>query len=90
MGEHTWQVWANCSGVDTSWLFAFENEAAAKALCDECPVRKACFEFALNMKAEGVWGAHRFLEGHPTRLLTGESETLDLGAILDVPVDGVA
>jgi WhiB family redox-sensing transcriptional regulator len=54
-----WRSGAACRDVDTAVFFP-ETEAeiaAAKAVCDTCPVREACLEFALiTRQDDGVWG----------------------------------
>jgi len=62
-----WQFEAACRGEDSALFFApgyFERreeraarELRAKALCDRCPVRETCLEFALAVnESHGVWG----------------------------------
>ncbi|MGH3441624.1 MAG: WhiB family transcriptional regulator [Nitriliruptorales bacterium] len=66
-GRDEWERHAACQGVDASLFFApnrFEpkrereaREAAAKAICDVCPVIDPCREASL-VRGEifGVWG----------------------------------
>jgi WhiB family redox-sensing transcriptional regulator len=61
-----WQTTAACRGVDPEAFFLPENsrgptkrmrEAAAKAVCARCPVRRRCVDWALSVgEAYGVWG----------------------------------
>ncbi|HYF12169.1 MAG TPA: WhiB family transcriptional regulator [Actinomycetota bacterium] len=62
-----WQDGAACRGEDSAFFFApsyFEKryekdarEAKAKAICDRCPVREPCLEYALRIREpHGVWG----------------------------------
>ena len=62
-----WQFRAACRGEDSALFFApshFERkhekdarEARAKALCDQCPVRGDCLDYALRIREpHGVWG----------------------------------
>lgn len=54
-----WRLHAACRGVDPDIFYPAMEEAAeaAKAICDQCPVRQPCLEFALaNREREGVWG----------------------------------
>lgn len=62
-----WQFDAACRGEDTALFFApsyFEKpdekrarEARAKAICDRCPVREPCLDYALRIREpHGVWG----------------------------------
>lgn len=66
-GGNEWERQAACQGVDASLFFApnrFEpkgereaREAAAKAICDVCPVIDPCREAALTRgEVFGVWG----------------------------------
>ncbi len=55
----TWRNRAACRGIDPDIFFPVTDEEAgpAKAVCDACPVREACLEFALAAREkEGVWG----------------------------------
>lgn len=55
----TWRNRAACRGIDPDIFFPVTEEDAveAKAICDSCPVREACLEFALAAREkEGVWG----------------------------------
>ncbi|HJU57804.1 MAG TPA: WhiB family transcriptional regulator [Actinomycetota bacterium] len=62
-----WQFEAACRGTDTTLFFApnyFERreekaarEAKAKTICNSCPVRLPCLEYALRIReAHGIWG----------------------------------
>ena len=61
-----WQMLGACRGVDSELFFHPEGErgpsrsnreAAAKALCAQCPVIAACREAALSAREPyGVWG----------------------------------
>jgi WhiB family redox-sensing transcriptional regulator len=55
----SWRNRAACRGIDPDIFFPVTDEDAepAKAICDVCPVREACLEFALAARErEGVWG----------------------------------
>jgi len=57
----TWRDQARCRGMDPQVFHpAEEDEAgadAAKAICERCPVREPCMEFAISTREkEGVWG----------------------------------
>jgi WhiB family redox-sensing transcriptional regulator len=55
----TWRNRAACRGIDPDIFFPVTDEDAepAKAICNACPVREACLEFALAARErEGVWG----------------------------------
>lgn len=56
-----WRADAACAGVDSEIFFpASEDDQiteAAKAICEQCPVREACLQYALaTNQAAGVWG----------------------------------
>lgn len=68
-----WQVRAACRGPQAAVFFPpprherkaekLERERRAKAICDECSVRSACFEYAINIgEQHGIWGGHNELE----------------------------
>lgn len=52
---------AACKGTDTDRLFYADHDspeiAEAKAICDVCPVKRRCLNYALdNSETYGVWG----------------------------------
>lgn len=51
---------AACAGVDPNTFFpepgGNTTAARAKAICDNCPVRAACLQWAKAEKEEGIWG----------------------------------
>jgi len=64
-----WRFEAACRGADPSLFFApsyFEKrheEAVARRICDRCPVRVDCLEFALEIREpHGFWGGMNELE----------------------------
>lgn len=57
--EATWQIEANCLGVDPDLFFPERGASTkeAKAVCRGCVVREECLEFALqNGEKFGIWG----------------------------------
>jgi WhiB family redox-sensing transcriptional regulator len=66
MRDPEWRERAICRGVDTETFYlqdrmraarARAHEAAAKAVCAQCPVRQECLEYAVrNNELFGVWG----------------------------------
>ena len=65
--EKLWQVNAACRGPHTSLFFPpshFERkddkaarESRAKSICQGCPVRQDCLDFALRIREpHGIWG----------------------------------
>ena len=59
-----WRAWAACRGMDPDLFFIekiegmHERIAAARAVCDICPVIDDCLEYALAQEAKliGFWG----------------------------------
>jgi len=55
----SWRHRAACRGVDPDVFYPVSDEEAeaAKAVCNACPVRQPCLEYALaNRERDGVWG----------------------------------
>jgi len=67
--EPDWQELARCndgSGSMTELFFSeqLDDIAAAKAFCQECPVKETCLEGAmLRREPWGVWGGELFVNG---------------------------
>jgi len=69
-----WQVKAACRGPQGTTMFfppsSFERkddkeqrERRAKAICQGCPVRKACLEYAIAIRElHGIWGGTNEVE----------------------------
>jgi WhiB family redox-sensing transcriptional regulator len=63
-GTGDWRKLAACNGCDVELFFpvgvtgpAVDQIEAAKAVCNHCPVRTDCLDFALATNQEcGVWG----------------------------------
>lgn len=54
-----WQKWSECRGVSPALFFPGDgyDERTAKRLCEACPVRNECREYAIAEKElVGVWG----------------------------------
>jgi WhiB family redox-sensing transcriptional regulator len=55
----TWRNLARCRGVNPE-IFHPVNEDdgdEAKAICELCPVREPCLEYAINAREkDGIWG----------------------------------
>ena len=71
--ELNWQSEAGCRGSDANLFFSPTHletkderqvrELAAKAICDDCAVRRPCLEFALTThETHGIWGGMNELE----------------------------
>ncbi|WP_406439002.1 WhiB family transcriptional regulator [Streptomyces sp. NBC_01613] len=65
IADHSWQERGRCHGlpaeeIDELFFHAARDRAAidaAKAICGSCPVKKACFDYALdNEIRQGMWG----------------------------------
>jgi WhiB family redox-sensing transcriptional regulator len=57
--NQTWRQHAACRGVEPDIFYPATDEEAevAKAVCDACPVRQPCLEYALSSRErDGVWG----------------------------------
>jgi WhiB family redox-sensing transcriptional regulator len=62
----SWQDKAACQGLDVQLFFGADEEqqperevreAKAKAVCESCPVRRECLDYALrNSVRYGIWG----------------------------------
>ena len=54
-----WRQRAACRGADSEIFFPMTDDDAgdAKSICQQCPVRQACLEWALvTRERDGVWG----------------------------------
>jgi WhiB family redox-sensing transcriptional regulator len=57
--NQTWRQHAACRGVEPDIFYPASDEEAevAKAVCEACPVRQPCLEYALSSRErDGVWG----------------------------------
>ena len=57
--KRKWMVDASCAGVNPDLFFPERGESTreAKAVCDGCPVRRHCLEYAVqNVEKFGIWG----------------------------------
>lgn len=55
----TWRKRAACQGVDPEVFYPVSEEDSedAKVICNQCPVREACLEYAITYRErDGVWG----------------------------------
>ena len=53
-----WMARASCRGLGTSVFFGDspEQTTAARAVCELCPTRAECLEFALDDRSlQGIW-----------------------------------
>ena len=71
--DTSWQAKAACRGPQAAVFFPpthperkderAEREERAKAICASCAVRKACLEYALEIREpHGIWGGLNELE----------------------------
>jgi WhiB family redox-sensing transcriptional regulator len=56
-----WRAKAACNGLDPTIFYPQSEDDSdaeqAKSVCDQCPVRHDCLEYALGFREkEGVWG----------------------------------
>ncbi|MEV5877991.1 WhiB family transcriptional regulator [Streptomyces sp. NPDC052101] len=74
IADHSWQARSLCRGmppkeVDRLFFHAASDRAAiseAKQICSQCPVKKACFDYALdNEIRQGMWGGITETERRP-------------------------
>ena len=59
LNPERWRQAAACRGLDTAVFFPANEEdvGPAKAVCERCPVREQCLEWALATRQnDGVWG----------------------------------
>lgn len=59
--QPAWHARAACRGLDASIFYPVDDDeeaiAAAKAVCEQCPVNGPCLEYALDVREKnGVWG----------------------------------
>jgi len=80
-----WQRLAACKGPYSEFFFPpssperkddrAEREAAAKAICADCQVRRDCLDYALSIQEpHGIWGGLNEVErrsAHDTRPIFG-------------------
>ena len=71
--DEAWHVKALCRGPQAEVFFPpthverrderQEREAAAKAICRACPVRRPCLDYAISIREPpGIWGGLNELE----------------------------
>lgn len=74
IADHSWQARGRCHGMppekaDELFFHAARDRAAveeAKSICGSCPVKKACFDYALdNEIRQGIWGGLTEAERRP-------------------------
>lgn len=60
MTNMAWRQQGRCRGVDPAVFYPVSDEdeaLEAKAICETCPVRGPCLEYALAAREKhGVWG----------------------------------
>jgi WhiB family redox-sensing transcriptional regulator len=67
--DTAWADFGRCAGVDPDVFFPRpgDDTSRAKSLCQQCPVRSACLEWALDTNQKhGIWGG--MTEGQRRRL----------------------
>lgn len=61
-GSDDWRAQAACREIDIEVFFAVDEDSqrAAVAVCETCPVRQPCLEYAITSREQyGVWGGVR-------------------------------
>lgn len=59
--DQRWRTRALCAGRDPAIFI--DELPEAKAVCEDCPVRLECREYALSKsRIQGTWGGMTFLE----------------------------
>ncbi len=62
MNSLTWRDRGRCKGAPADVFYPEGDEEPgdeAKAICDTCPVREACLEYAVSSREKiGVWGGY--------------------------------
>lgn len=53
----SWFKRAACLGLSTDTFFEEDRSLEAIAICQLCPVKSDCFEYAVKFEDYGVWGA---------------------------------
>jgi WhiB family redox-sensing transcriptional regulator len=84
--ESGWHARAACRDTNPDLFFpvgvtgaAIDEIGAAKAVCQSCPVREQCLQFALRTKQEcGIWGGTS--EEERRRLRRRMADTLPSGS----------
>jgi WhiB family transcriptional regulator, redox-sensing transcriptional regulator len=78
LGAHGWMLHGACRQADPELFFpvatretAGRQIESAKAVCAPCPVRADCLSYALEVKAEGIWGGTTQQERHGGRRYYG-------------------
>jgi WhiB family redox-sensing transcriptional regulator len=72
--RETWMEYAACRNHPKDWWFPTEgqyesrNAKTARAICEECPVKQACGDYAIvNNEIYGIWGGKSASERDRTR-----------------------
>lgn len=65
MTDNRWNE-ANCKGMDTDIFFPprLEDTTQAFAVCDSCPIRQFCHDWAVENQMVGIWGGSAFVIDH--------------------------
>lgn len=56
MLDTKWKQRAACRNVDPALFFKRGKNQAIKELCQQCPVKADCLDYALLTEAYGIWG----------------------------------
>jgi WhiB family redox-sensing transcriptional regulator len=78
LGANRWMLQGACRQTDPELFFpvsvkesAERQIESAKAVCAPCAVRAHCLSYALEVKAEGIWGGTTQQERHGGRQPSG-------------------
>jgi len=54
----SWMNKGNCFGVDPNIMIPVEksDEHIAKEICQGCPIKEPCLDYALSHQEDGIWG----------------------------------
>ena len=71
MTREKWQDDALCAQIGTEMFFPEKGGSTktAMSVCDSCPVRRQCLDYALSMEnnPQGIWGGTSFRERRAMR-----------------------
>jgi WhiB family redox-sensing transcriptional regulator len=60
-----WTATPNCLGTDTEAFFTekvYTNLPQLRAICNSCPVKVECLDYALHVRVIGFWGGTSEIE----------------------------
>lgn len=68
--ERKWYHYAACQNIDLNYFFdEYENDpvvaTVVDTICDNCPVKRFCFQEGVEKRETGVWGGMYLVLGKP-------------------------